>query len=388
MSNIFFSDENYKHICKQIEQNIKFSFGISIQGNEKYEHKILDTMKCIHTKRQKFNIPFGVTEKNLSDILSEKTIKYFLLYFEKNLSTPSSTSRINYLEQSEMNNLYLNEYDTHDQHGDYMKLNAEEDNSVLTNEYNNNNSEDVFTLKQNPIHQQENIQEPPITTENTFDIGKETRQLFHTLKDSDTFKLKTYNLVIDTADCALNCSGKSTPFNINVRFGTQTAINNSVCNNLNIKNDFKDVHSLKISRVIIPASLMNTFRYPFLYLCIEEYESNVITTGNVKNIFSKIYLDNNTANESCGVNDCSGFMHFVNMENDIKIFKAPLSQISKLSISLVNPKGNTVCNNFKYNTSGCGNDTNYYPDTYVQYIFELTTIENYVPHMNSYPFNS
>ena len=106
-----------------------------------------------------------------------------------------------------------------------------------------------------------------------------------------------------------------------------------------------------------------------------------------------MYLTGSTEDEIGGTVGAlrTGFMHFLNEENDIKKFKAPLSQLSKLSISLVSPAGTILCTDF-VNTvsgSGCDNDPDTYtPYQYVQYIFEVSTIENYIPHVNSYPFNT
>jgi hypothetical protein len=219
---------------------------------------------------------------------------------------------------------------------------------------------------------------------------KEVGQLFYALKDSGNFKVNKYNLVIDTGDCVWGDPADNTPFNINVRFGMPSNnSSNQKGNNLYIKTSFKNIHSLKINRVVIPAILIKDYQYPFLYLCIEEYESNVVTTGDIKNIFAKIYLNRNTSAEIGANHTGLGFMHFINMEDDIKTFKAPLTQLSKLSISLLSPSGE-VLNSDLTAASGATtwDGTDYTPYKYVQYIFELATIENYIPHINSFPFNT
>ena len=410
-NNIFFSDENYKHICNQINQSVEFTFGISIEDNNKYQNKILDTMKCIYSNRLKFNIPLGVSEQEQSIILSNKSVKYFMIYFEKNLNKTYETadSRGTYLNQPEMGSLYGREYSntpnyvTPAEDGEFMKLDLGEQPFVISNEYDDSSN---LSQDQEEINTEETLNASLINTQpdskDMTKFEKEVGQLFYALKDSSNFKVNKYNLVVDTGDCVWNTTSDNTPFNINVRFGMpNNNYSNQYGNNLYIKNSFKNIHSLKINRVIIPAKLIKEYMYPFLYLCIEEYESNVVTTGDIKNIFAKMYLIGNTGNDIGPISDgaiadpLGGFLNFINMEGDIKIFKAPLSQLSKLSISLVNPNGDILCIHPNTNSNPalddeptCPSSSTYTPYHHVQYMFELSTIENYIPHINSFPFNT
>ena len=398
MPDIFFSDENYKHICKQINQSVQFTFGISIENNNKYQNKIVESMKRVYNNRNRFNIPLGVTEQQQSDLLSDKSVKYFMLYFEKNMNKKYTTEISNiHLSQPEMESVYkhgngasLNS--SLDEQSNFMNMDINDTGpTAITNDYTYNND---LTYKPDDISR-DNINEPVATVEtqckDMSKFEKEVGQLFYALKDSSNFKVNKYNLVVDTGDCVWGSPTDNTPFNINVRFGMPSNnSSNQKGNNLYIKSQFKNIHSLKINRVIIPSKLIEEYKYPFLYLCIDEYESNVVTNGDIKNIFAKIYLSRNTIAEMSTHHDCSGFMHFVNMENDIKIFKAPLKQLSKLTISIVSPSGNVLCSDLSANsdaTTTCDGNS-YNPYKYVQYIFELSTIENYIPHINSFPFNT
>ena len=399
MTDIFFSDENYKHICNQINHSVEFTFGISIENNKKYQNKILDSMKCIHTNRHKFNIPLGISKQDQSIILSNKSVKYFMIYFEKSLNKPyvSNNSPETHLDQPEMRNLYGREYEIPLNNNDYghnnfMKIDLEEPAQTLTTEY--SDSDSMYRADDIAPREISNDTNVVSATRNTGDMTKfekEVGQLFYALKDSSNYKVNKYNLVIDTGDCVWALPSDNTPFNINVRFGMPSNnSSNQKGNNLYIKTAFKNIHSLKINRVVIPSKLISEYKYPFLYLCIEEYESNVVTTGDIKNIFAKMYLNRNTIAELGAHHNCDGFMHFINIEDDIKEFKAPLTQLSKLSISLVSPSGKVLCSDLSTASDGitsCDGSA-YSPYKYVQYMFEVSTIENYIPHINSFPFNT
>jgi len=402
MPDIFFSNENYKHICQQINQSVEFTFGISLANNKKYQNKISESMKCVYDNRHQFNIPLGVSEQQQVAILSNKSVKYFMLYFEKSLNkkyVPNTDET--HLTQPEMTSLYGREYppisNTNINDPNFMKINNSDKPAFITNEYSDTTTSEVNdnVLYDNNISSSEILDNVKSTTSETRDktmteFEKEVGQLFYALKDSGNFKVNKYNLVIDTGDCVWGDPADNTPFNINVRFGMPSNnSSNQKGNNLYIKTAFKNIHSLKINRVVIPAILIKDYQYPFLYLCIEEYESNVVTTGDIKNIFAKIYLNRNTSAEIGANHTGLGFMHFINMEADIKTFKAPLTQLSKLSISLLSPSGE-VLNSDLTAASGATtwDGTDYTPYKYVQYIFELATIENYIPHINSFPFNT
>jgi hypothetical protein len=401
MPDIFFSNENYKHICQQINQSVEFTFGISLANNKKYQNKISESMKCVYDNRHQFNIPLGISEQQHAAILSNKSVKYFMLYFEKSLNkkyVPNTDET--HLTQPETTSLYGREYPpiSNINEQNFMKINKNEDASFITNEYSDtasSESNDNVAYIPNNISSSKVFNNVKSTTNETHDktmtkFEKEVGQLFYALKDSGNFKVNKYNLVIDTGDCVWGDPADNTPFNINVRFGMPSNnSSNQKGNNLYIKTAFKNIHSLKINRVVIPSKLMNEYKYPFLYLCIEEYESNVVTTGDIKNIFAKIYLNRNTSTEVGANHTCDGFMHFINIEGDIKTFKAPLTQLSKLSISLVSPSGKVMCSDLTANSGATTCDgTDYTPYKYVQYIFELATIENYIPHINSFPFNT
>jgi len=358
---------------------------MSINNNKKYQKKILDLMKLVYSHRLQFNIPLGVPEYEQSQILSNKTIRYFMVYFEKNLNTTHPHSEETYLNQPEMNNLYSSDYQTSHtdvigNHNNFMKIDLGEQPTPITNEYitsnglniENEGAQEELAIVDESVNDQKEFNNKDMTV-----FEKEVGQLFYALKDSANLKVNKYNLVVDTADC-WTVGGDNTPFDINVKFGNPPS-STKISNNLYITKQFKNIYSLKINRVVIPSKMLSDYKYAFLYLCIKEYESNVITTGNIKNIFAKMYLNRNTRAEIGEFHTCDGFMHLVNTEGDVKKFKAPLMSLSKLSIYLVDPTGT-------YLTSVTSNA--YTPYNYVQYMFELSTIENYIPHINSFPFNT
>ena len=120
---------------------------------------------------------------------------------------------------------------------------------------------------------------------------------------------------------------------------------------------FKNVVSVKLKRLILP----NNDRFfsiydsdatttidvpigyknePYIFVNINEFSSNVITTNNVhKSIFCKTHFDK----EFCYKESTCltrGFLYYCNSDNDIKNFQpAPLSELTKMTIELLNPDG-------------------------------------------------
>ena len=125
-------------------------------------------------------------------------------------------------------------------------------------------------------------------------------------------------------------------------------------------------------------------------MCIKEYASNIVTSNGIRNIFSKVYLDNNTSQLIQDSVTKNGFCYYINTENSILEFKTPLPNLSNLSISLVTPRGDIL----KYVQNGVAAvDSSstvipgYFMKDYVQYMFDITTLSNYIPHINAPPFN-
>jgi len=101
---------------------------------------------------------------------------------------------------------------------------------------------------------------------------------------------------------------------------------------------------------------------------MENYDSNVITSNDtLNNIFAKIYYDatvpyiNNTP-----VPD-SGYMHFINLDNNEKIFKTPLVKLDKMKLKLLKSDGTPI--------DDLGGELN------IVYILEVKTLENYITRL-------
>ena len=440
MTSMFFSPENFKLIYSNINNNIERKYGFSIPKNNFYSGKILEIMKTIYASKNKLNISQNLSNDDTLNLLTKKSIQYFMIYFEKNINSSETIFPITQKEMSEVdigknnivsygiNNTNGNQplkFNILDQHIETeYSLNKPSNtitginemdyrtNSTTTNISQHNNDEQKKTtpgtinqtLKQILLENQSKLVtlENNLKTKDSSMDNVDISQLFHALKDGSNFKVNSINLVIDTGDAPKGCSGERvSPFDVKVSFGTSVPkksngvvfssgynSSNPLCSNLYVNDEIKNVHSIRLDRIVIPEVHLSGARYPFLYLCIEEFESNVITTGYIKNIFAKMYIDSNTRHcAGCSTN-CSGFLHYVNQENDIKIFKTPLSTLSKMSIKLINPVGKNLCNNWTFNTYNCSGGDDNYLDSYVQYMFQINTLENYIPEVNLSPFNN
>jgi len=440
MTSAFFSNENFELIYNNINNNIERKYGFSIPKNNTYSTKILDIMKTIYASKRQLNISQNLNKHDTLNILIKKSIQYFMIYFEKNINSSETESPLTQKEMTQdgINNNAIQSYEVNNMTGyhslkyDILDQNIEtvyplnnpantitgvnekdygvnSTTSEIKRPINNTHPENPpnrinQTLKQILLENQSKLVtlENNLKQNNSLTTVSDMKQLFYALKDGANFKVKSINLVIDTGDSPKSCSGETvSPFDVKVSFGTSvpkksngvvfsSGYNNSQpsCSNLYVSDEIKNVHSIRLDRIVIPEVHLSGARYPFLYLCIEEFESNVITTGNIKNIFAKMYIDSNTRHCTGCSNDCSGFLHYVNQENDIKIFKTPLSTLSKLSIKLITPVGTNLCNNWTFNTYDCNNSSDNYLDTYVQYMFQINTLENYVPEINVSPFNN
>ena len=356
MASIFFSDENFKLVFSKIYSNVENKYGFSINSNENLKRKIFEIMKTIYTSKDKLNIPSNLDESDNIKYLLNKTVQYFMLYFEKMLN---SSDKNNYLTQIDtVNNSVSNdnlEFNSFDEtiYNNSKSLGFSSIDNPIETTYNKPDLKAIsetpqFNTDNIPIHNsskdltlvnllKENIAKIDDLNVNFKDeqiskFEKDVGDLFYALKDSGNLKIKTHNLIIDTGDCPDNCSNnKLTPFDIKVKFGTAIPARtdkrilrtisggngsihtqeyhhsgynetNPLCSNLYISEELKNVCSIKINRVVIPQICISGARYPFLYLCIDEYNSNVITTGNINNIFLLFHIDNNTNSYLCSNN--------------------------------------------------------------------------------------
>ena len=179
------------------------------------------------------------------------------------------------------------------------------------------------------------------------------------------------------------------PFKFNVKFVKGSP--NSDTNNIYIYEEFTNIHSIRLNRIIIPNGLTQ-IDYPFLYLCINEYTSNIVTSNRISNIFAKIYLDVNTSQLSQSTSQPSnGFGYYINHQAGGTVFNTPLSNLANLSISIVTPNGKALYyskNGVEAKDRNSNTIPGYFINDYVQYIFEITSLSNYIPHINAPPFNS
>ena len=404
--NSFFDEKNYTFIQEKINASISFRFGFSINGDTHYQTKILETMKYIYTKRDFLNMPPDFLDEQQTAFLNDKTIKYYILSFEKSMEDGvkiQDTSRINYLASSEMastasnmplpglninNSMNLDlgivspglvpDYTTHGLGNSPYTMGAQPESQPESQ----TESQTVSQTESQPESQ------PELSVKSDSELHIDSGELFNIPNNSTKFILHQHNLVIDTADTGIGISDpRYNPFKPNVKFIEGSK--NSDTNNIYITHKFTNIHSIRLTRIIIPNGITQ-FDYPFLYLCIKEYASNIVTSNGIRNIFSKVYLDNNTSQLIQDSVTKNGFCYYINTENSILEFKTPLPNLSNLSISLVTPRGDIL----KYVQNGVAAvDSSstvipgYFMKDYVQYMFDITTLSNYIPHINAPPFN-
>ncbi len=384
MNFVFFSEQNISQVKEKINTSVEFTYGFSITENYEYQDKIVETMRYIYNNREKLNLPIGKTELELSEFLSDKSIKYFMLSFEKSMNKEEDESRSSYLEQPELESRYNTHKLDNYSNNSNLNLNLDNTDTSINATYSIENNNNTNFEKKEHINSIKNTNDFSINTSESMDIedkNNHTKNLFYPIKKTEDYQLSTYNIVIDTADKGLPVSDSLyNPFKVNVKFGE----NKNNPDTVYIEKEFNNVHSIILKRVVIPSKI-SELDYPFLYLCVSEYKSNIVTSNNIPNIFSKIYLDINTSQISSSsitptVEPTYAFLHYINNDNNIE-FKVPLSKLTSLNMSLVSPDG-TVLN---YITP---DDETRKKDYYVQYMFDIATVENYVPHLNFSPFNS
>ena len=91
MEVIYFSEDNFKRICKVIKQNIKDEYNISIRKRE-YKNNIIDVMKYSFSIKKQFNIDALSVEDKIR-YLSQKAINFFLVYFKSKNEKKKSIKR-------------------------------------------------------------------------------------------------------------------------------------------------------------------------------------------------------------------------------------------------------------------------------------------------------
>ena len=274
MTNIFFSDKNYTHICNQINQSVEFTFGISIENNNKYQNKILDSMNCIYSNRDKFNIPLGVSEQEQSNILSNKSIRYFMIYFEQNLNKTYETNIPQPVDQP----LYLHE-----------TINTTEEAS--------------------PVPDNSSLYEPPSNI-----LNVDSRNI---IKDesggkSDTSYIKYRNLFVKCGIRAdtdkqriIKFKDMSTASNV-----AQTLVNTN--GGALVRDGWENVISVEITRIIVTSNVV--IDKEFLLLTTDTLPSNITQSENLaQDIFAVVYHEKSS----------TSFSHYKNIETVIQEFEKP-----------------------------------------------------------------
>ena len=215
-----------------------------------------------------------------------------------------------------------------------------------------------------------------LTKEKYSDIfKKEMSQLFYALKDTTNLKTNTYDITLNTRD-APGLAGALPPlsrFEIDISFNGK--LENSSSTTLYVPNNLRNIHSIKFKRLIIntdPATggyvPTQINKQPFLYVQLENYDSNVITSNDtLNNIFAKIYYDATVPYINNPPVPDSGYMHFINLDNNEKIFKTPLVKLDKMKLKLLKSDGTPI--------DDLGDTLN------IVYIIEVKTLENYIPKL-------
>ena len=212
----------------------------------------------------------------------------------------------------------------------------------------------------------------------TDTFKREMSQMFFALKDNANLKTNTYDITLDTRD-APGLTGQDSRYEIDINFtGNPNPLTTDKI--LYVPNNLRNIHSIKIKRIIIDTIAMSRIpafaqeeiaEQPFIYAQLENYDSNVITSNpNLKNIFAKLIYDGTVPYIPTNVPDLgAGFIHFINMDNNEKIFKTPLVKLDKMKLKLLKPNGDP----FKINS-----------EIDLTYILEVKTLENYIPKLE-YP---
>ena len=124
----------------------------------------------------------------------------------------------------------------------------------------------------------------------------------------------------------------------------------------NIQQQFKNVISVKLKRVIIPRPVDPTYvPEPVFYVVIDELESNVFTTKTFSNrIFAVVHYDETLSyDRRIGADlDISGrrYLYYTtDMDAVPYYYQSPLSRLDRLSIKLVNSQGETLDNSLAFN---------------------------------------
>ena len=126
--------------------------------------------------------------------------------------------------------------------------------------------------------------------------------------------------------------------------------------NPNIQQQFKNVISVKLKRVIIPRPVDPQYNpEPVFYVVIDELESNVYTTKPFSNrIFAVVHYDETLSyDRRIGADyDISGRRYlYYTTDNDVipYYYQSPLARLDRLSIKLVNSQGETLDNSLAFN---------------------------------------
>lgn len=150
-----------------------------------------------------------------------------------------------------------------------------------------------------------------------------------------------------------NSSSQSSNREFNV---TNTTYVSSSITNPNIQQQFKNVISVKLKRVVIPRPVDPTYNpEPVFYVVIDELESNVFTTKTFSTkIFAVVHYDETLSyDRRIGADlDISGrrYLYYTTDCHDVPYYyQAPLSRLDRLSIRLVNSQGETLDNSLAFN---------------------------------------
>tara|TARA_B110000211_G_C14078565_1_gene553355 strand:- start:1229 stop:2725 length:1497 start_codon:yes stop_codon:yes gene_type:complete len=177
-------------------------------------------------------------------------------------------------------------------------------------------------------------------------------QIFYAIKDHNDYKTLSHSVIVSARNdsASIATSIVTDPSKFKVIFGAiDTPEYNNNPNIINIRHTLKNVISIKLIRIMTKG--VTNDGGAFLFLKIDEYNSNVISNTNINEIFSKVRLDNG--------HTTSTWNHWVNDDPDIKTFKTPIPSLESLTMELV------TCDD-------CGISC-----PAIDYVFEICTVENY-----------
>ena len=140
----------------------------------------------------------------------------------------------------------------------------------------------------------------------------------------------------------------------------QTSFISSGLSNPTVQQVLKNIISIKLKRVVIPKPrTADWIPEPYLFLSVDEFGSNIISTKNFSDkIFCKLHYD-----KEFGFDDRRQYLYYKNDDDDFTMFyPSPLGKLDRLTLKLLNSDGTSAKTSFNDtdigNVDSIGDDPN------------------------------